>query len=72
MVEQGFEALAVITKTWESCMPEEVEQNQSSYNWDCGRGAIAKSLSVLLQQAWLTHMPSLVSFLFFVKLYIVI
>ncbi|TYI92538.1 hypothetical protein E1A91_D02G077100v1 [Gossypium mustelinum] len=54
VVVRGFEALAVMAQSWENFMLEEVEQNDSSEKKASGQGAIARALSALLQQAWLT------------------
>ncbi|XP_044500110.1 importin beta-like SAD2 homolog isoform X2 [Mangifera indica] len=54
VVERGFAALALMAQSWENSMPEEVEQDKSSEKWKSGQAAIAKSLSVLLQHAWLS------------------
>ena len=64
MVVRGFEALAVMAQSWETFMLEEVEQNDSSEKKASGQAAIARALSALLQQAWLT--VSLVGFLLIV------
>lgn len=64
MVVQGFEALAVMAQSWENFLLEEVEQNDLSEKKASGQGAIARALSALLQQAWLT--VPLVSFLLIV------
>ena len=55
-----------MAQSWENSMPEEAEQNDSSEKWMAGQAAIAKALSALLQQAWLTPIHSLVSLKFFV------
>ncbi|PPS16878.1 hypothetical protein GOBAR_AA03686 [Gossypium barbadense] len=54
VVVRGFEALAVMAQSWEDFMLEKVEQNDSSEKKASGQGAIARALSALLQQAWLT------------------
>lgn len=64
MVERGFAALALMAQSWENSMPEEVEQDKSSEKWKSGQAAIAKSLSVLLQHAWLSCLHPLVSLKF--------
>lgn len=42
-------------------MPEESEQNDSTEKWTSGQATVAKALSVLLQQAWLTPYNLVVS-----------
>lgn len=64
MVEKGFETLAVMDQSWETFTGEESEENESSEKWASGRVTIARAFSALLQQAWLTPMHSLVSFIF--------
>ncbi|XP_038975739.1 importin beta-like SAD2 isoform X2 [Phoenix dactylifera] len=52
VVEQGFAALAVMAQTWQDYMPDETKKQQNQ-EWQCGRAAIARTFSSLLQQAWL-------------------
>ncbi|KAI9195873.1 hypothetical protein LWI28_018945 [Acer negundo] len=59
VVERGFAALALMAQSWENSMPEEAERNDSSEKWMSGQATIAKALSALLQQAWLTPIHSL-------------
>ncbi|KAK3190206.1 hypothetical protein Dsin_029767 [Dipteronia sinensis] len=59
VVERGFAALALMAQSWENSMPEEAERNDSSEKWTSGQATIAKALSALLQQAWLTPIHSL-------------
>ncbi|KAJ8766467.1 hypothetical protein K2173_022526 [Erythroxylum novogranatense] len=54
VVESGFSALAVMAKSWENLMPEEDEQIKSTGKWASGLVAIGRTLSSLLQQAWLS------------------
>ncbi|XVE82344.1 hypothetical protein DITRI_Ditri15bG0140800 [Diplodiscus trichospermus] len=54
VVVRGFEALAVMAQSWETFMLEEVGQNDSSEKQASSQAAIARALSALLQQAWLT------------------
>ncbi|XP_043710645.1 importin beta-like SAD2 [Telopea speciosissima] len=56
VVERGFAALAVMAKTWEVYVAEQIEQDESSSNWQSGWVSMARTFSVLLQQAWLTSM----------------
>ncbi|XP_057992891.1 uncharacterized protein LOC110632928 isoform X2 [Hevea brasiliensis] len=56
VVERGFAALAVMAKSWESFLPEDFEQIESSEKWASGQAAIGKALSALLQQTWLAPM----------------
>nr|XP_019702618.1 importin beta-like SAD2 isoform X2 [Elaeis guineensis] len=52
VVERGFAALAVMAQTWEDCIPDETKKQQNQ-EWQCGRAAIARTFSSLLQRAWL-------------------
>ncbi|KAG1326119.1 putative importin beta-like SAD2 [Cocos nucifera] len=52
VVERGFAALAVMAQTWEDYIPDETKKQQNQ-EWQCGRAAIARTFSSLLQQAWL-------------------
>ncbi|XP_065863906.1 importin beta-like SAD2 homolog [Euphorbia lathyris] len=54
VVEKGIAALATMAKSWESFLPEELEQIVSTEKWATGSIAIGKSLSTLLQHTWLT------------------
>ncbi|CAK7326263.1 unnamed protein product [Dovyalis caffra] len=56
VVERGFATLAVMSQSWENFIPEETEQIESSEKWVCGRTAIGKAFSALLEQAWLAPM----------------
>lgn len=60
MVEQGFEALAVIAHSWESFVLEESDKNESNEKWASGRTTIGRAFSALLQEAWLKPMQTLV------------
>lgn len=61
MVERGFAALAVMAQTWEDYMSDETKQQNQE--WQCGRAAIARTFSSLLQQAWLiTVKPMVISY----------
>ncbi|KAL9352190.1 hypothetical protein Peur_054870 [Populus x canadensis] len=53
VVERGFATLAVMSQSWENFIPEETEQIESSEKWISGRTENGKSLSALLEQAWL-------------------
>lgn len=61
MVVKGFEAIVVMAQSWETFMLEDAEHNDSDEKRASGQAAIARALSSLLQQAWLT--VPLVSFL---------
>lgn len=61
MVESGFAALAVMAKSWENFLPEEIEQIESGEKWASGQAAIGRALSALLQQTWLAPMHLVVS-----------
>lgn len=65
MLEKGFATLAVMSQSWENSVPEETEQVESSEKWISGRTTNGKSLSALLEQAWLTPMHPVVSLNFF-------
>ncbi|KAL5849056.1 hypothetical protein ACOSQ4_007069 [Xanthoceras sorbifolium] len=54
VVERGFAALALMAQSWEKSMPEAADRNDTSEKWTSGQATIAKALSALLQQAWLT------------------
>lgn len=54
MVERGFASLAVMVQCWEDSMPEEDEESEPTGAWASGQATIARDLSTLLQQAWLT------------------
>ncbi|KAJ6899691.1 hypothetical protein NC652_025981 [Populus alba x Populus x berolinensis] len=56
VVERGFATLAVMSQSWENFIPEETEQIESSEKWISGRTVNGKSLSALLEQAWLAPM----------------
>ncbi|KAJ6312263.1 hypothetical protein OIU77_013910 [Salix suchowensis] len=56
VLEKGFATLAVMSQSWENSVPEETEQVESSEKWISGRTTNGKSLSALLEQAWLTPM----------------
>ncbi|XP_021594154.1 importin beta-like SAD2 isoform X3 [Manihot esculenta] len=56
VVESGFAALAVMAKSWENFLPEEIEQIESGEKWASGQAAIGRALSALLQQTWLAPM----------------
>ncbi|KAJ6891524.1 hypothetical protein NC651_024890 [Populus alba x Populus x berolinensis] len=45
-----------MSQSWENFIPEETEQIESSEKWISGRTANGKSLSALLEQAWLAPM----------------
>ncbi|KAK9161824.1 hypothetical protein Syun_008165 [Stephania yunnanensis] len=53
VVDRGFSALAVMAKTLENCMLEEVEDNELCEKWGTSRATTARAYSILLQQAWL-------------------
>ncbi|XP_031396138.1 importin beta-like SAD2 homolog isoform X3 [Punica granatum] len=53
VVEQGFEALAVIVHSWESCVVEESGEGESNEKWASGQATIGRAFSALLQEAWL-------------------
>lgn len=65
MVERGFATLAVMSQSWENFIPEETEQIESSEKWISGRTENGKSLSALLEQAWLAPVHPVVSLIFF-------
>ncbi|KAM7257151.1 hypothetical protein ACFE04_012892 [Oxalis oulophora] len=54
VVEQGFETLAVISQTWHNFMLEEEVETESNEKFVGGQALMAKALSELLQQAWLS------------------
>lgn len=54
VVVKGFEAIVVMAQSWETFMLEDAEHNDSDEKRASGQAAIARALSSLLQQAWLT------------------
>ncbi|KAH9624051.1 hypothetical protein KSS87_019120 [Heliosperma pusillum] len=57
-VIQGFAALAVMAKCWQSVVPGENQQNSLTGQWEADQKSMAKAFSALLQQAWLVPKES--------------
>lgn len=60
MVERGFSALAVMSQILEGSEPEEIEENEDSEKLRSDWATIARAFSVLLSQAWLSTMQTMV------------
>ncbi|PWZ25480.1 Importin beta-like SAD2 [Zea mays] len=52
VVEQGFAALVAMVQAWESSAPDENKTPEKRF-WQSGQSAIAQTISLLLQKAWL-------------------
>ncbi|XP_020407465.1 uncharacterized protein [Zea mays] len=52
VVEQGFAVLVAMVQAWESSAPDENKTPEKRF-WQSGQSAIAQTISLLLQKAWL-------------------
>ncbi|XP_051180407.1 uncharacterized protein [Lolium perenne] len=52
VAEQGFAALVAMVQAWDSSAPDENKEHEKR-EWQIGQTAIAQTLSIVLQKAWL-------------------
>ncbi|CAD6252436.1 unnamed protein product [Miscanthus lutarioriparius] len=58
VVEQGFAALVAMVQAWESSAPDENKTHEKRV-WQSGQSAIAQTISLLLQKAWLLQVDNM-------------
>jgi hypothetical protein len=59
VVEQGFAALVAMVQAWDNSAPDENKEHEKR-EWQLGQTAIAKTLSAVLQKAWLLPVEQMV------------
>jgi hypothetical protein len=59
VVEQGFAAMVAMVQAWDSSAPDENKEHEKR-EWQLGQTAIAQTLSIVLQKAWLLPVEQMV------------